>query len=148
MITDSRHVYQNNAKHCSRECKLEAKRRRWAASYKPRKIQVKTCVTCGKSFEAKRAQRKYCSDECYTLAGILRKRVKRKKQPKKKELKNLSEAVFRGLCSVCGVDGVPVVECSECGYLSCRKCINDSGICKICSGMLVASSTSRVPARC
>ena len=129
----------HNAKHCSRDCKLEAKRRRWAASHEPLKIYRKTCVMCGKTFESRRAQRKYCSDECYKSAGRMRKRIERSKHQKKKVAK-VRAHVFRGLCSVCGANDVPVVECLECGYLACRKCRSEYGICNICSGVLFIPS--------
>lgn len=122
----------HNAKHCSRDCKLEAKRRRYAVSHGPRKTYFKVCTVCGESFESKWAIQKYCSDECYRSTTIMRKRVERKKRQKKSR-KGLSSTVFRGLCSVCGADNVPVIECHNCGYLTCRNCSNDLGICKICS---------------
>lgn len=127
----------HNTKHCSRACRLEAKRRRWAASHGPRKIYNRTCVVCGKSFETKLAVQKYCSSKCYKLAWVNKKRSEGKKHRKQRSKKTLSKEVFMGLCSVCGDEDVPVFECTECGYLSCARCRNDLGVCKICSGILL-----------
>lgn len=125
----------HNAKHCSPECRHEAKRRRWAASHGPRKIYHGTCVVCAKPFDTIYAVQKYCSSECYNSARTIRKRVIRRKRKNSIERKVRSEPVFRGLCSVCGADNIPVNECSECGYLACSRCRNDLGICKICIGV-------------
>ena len=120
----------NNAKHCSRECKLESQRRRRTASLGPLKAFSRTCPQCGGSFETRSANKKYCSQECYRLATNERKKAERSKLQKRTQMKE-SE---KGLCSVCGADDVPVSECSECGYLCCVECHDGSGVCSICSG--------------
>jgi predicted nucleic acid-binding Zn ribbon protein len=122
----------NNAKHCSHECKLEAKRRRRIASLEPSRNFSRTCTQCGGPFETRVANKKYCSQECYRLATAERKRVARRKLQKTPRGKR-SEKGFQGLCSVCGADDVPVSECPECGYPSCVKCSDESGMCSICS---------------
>ena len=123
----------HNAKHCSRECKQEAKRKRRISLRGPSKTFSRTCKQCGETFEARTAKKKYCSDECYRLATAERKRAKRGTL-QTKTLKKQSEEVFLGLCSVCGTDDVPVSECPECGYLSCDKCHDESRLCSVCSG--------------
>ena len=127
----------NNAKHCSRECKLESKRRRWKSSRGPSKTSSRTCERCGETFETRTANNKYCSQECYRLTTAERKRAKRGILRKKTRMEQSLEG-FRGLCSVCGADDVPVVECPECGYLSCDKCHDGSRLCGVCSGEQVA----------
>lgn len=142
MFTKTCHICGNefqtkadNAKHCSRECKLEAKRRRRISLRGPSKTFSGTCERCGETFEARAANKKYCSQECHRLTTAERKRAKRGIIQKKTRMEQ-SEEVFPGLCSVCGADDVPVSECPECGYLSCEKCRNPSGLCNICSGVL------------
>ncbi len=124
------HSSAHNTKYCSRECKLESKRRRRIASQGPSKAFKRTCVQCGGSFETRSANKKYCSQECYRLATAARKRAERSKLQRKTQMKE-SE---KGLCSVCGADDVPVSECPECGYLCCVECHDESGMCSICSG--------------
>ncbi len=121
----------HNARYCSHECKLIAKRNRRDASRGPSKTFKKLCIKCGEPFETKVATKRYCSDECYRLATAARKRAKRKKT--RRVTGKLSEDAFQGLCSVCGADDVPVSECPECGYLCCEKCRDKSGICSVCS---------------
>ncbi len=133
----------HNAKHCSHECKLEARRRRRIASLGPSKTFSVTCTQCGGSFETRSANKKYCSPECYRLATVERKRVERSKL-RKKTHRNEFEMGFRGLCSVCGVDDVLVLECPECGYLSCVECYDKSGMCSICSGDPLVLALARV----
>jgi hypothetical protein len=129
----------HNAKQCSPECRHKAKQIRWATLHGPRKTHHKTCMICRESFETIYAVQKYCSSECYKSARTIGKRILRKnKKPKDKIIR--SKPVFRGLCSVCGADDVRVIECSECGHPVCRKCRNDSGVCKICSGVRVVPS--------
>ena len=127
----------HNAKHCSPECRLEAKRRRRAASHGPRKVYSSVCPVCGKPFDTIYAVKKYCSSECYRSARSRMKYVKRKKRNSPSERNIHLKAFFRSLCSVCGANNVPVTECSECGYLVCSNCRNDLGICKICTGTRV-----------
>ncbi len=129
----------NNAKHCSRECKLEAKRRRRISLRGPSKTFSGTCERCGETFETRTANKKYCSQECYRLATAERKRAERG-IIQKKTLEEQSEEGFLGLCSVCGADMVHVSECPECGYLSCEKCRNPSGLCNICLHVLKVSA--------
>jgi hypothetical protein len=101
-------------------------------------------MICGKPFETIYAVQKYCSSECNKSARTMRKRDIRKMKKRTKGKKVRSEAVFRGLCSVCGADDVRVIECSECGYLVCNKCKkNESGVCKICLGVLGAPTIAR-----
>ena len=125
----------NNARYCSRECKLEIKRRRRISLRGPSKVFSKTCERCGETFEASTANKKYCSQECYRLATVERKRAKRGTLETKSG-REQSEEVFLGLCSVCGADDIPVSECPECGYLSCERCCIPSGLCNICVGVL------------
>jgi predicted nucleic acid-binding Zn ribbon protein len=121
----------NNAKHCSQECRLEARRKRRFASLGPTKTILRLCEKCGKSFETKTTYQKFCSDKCYRLATAERKRVERKKR--REVIIQINEDVFLGLCSVCGADDAQVSECRDCGFLSCEDCLNDSGFCRICS---------------
>ena len=123
----------HNARYCSRECKLEKKRRRNTSSRTTLKIVYRTCVHCGDPFETKVYNKKYCSQECNRLATAERKRAKRATYQKKTGTE-LSEELFLGLCSVCGFEEVPVSECPECEYLSCDKCYDKSGLCSVCSG--------------
>ena len=125
----------NNARYCSRECKLETGRRRQTAIRGPPKTYKRLCESCEESFETTATNKKYCSQECNRLAAATRKRAKRG-TPEKKSGREQSEEVFLGLCSVCGADDVPVSECPECGYLSCERCRNLSGLCNICLGVL------------
>jgi len=130
----------HNARYCSRECKLESKRRRRISSQGPSKTLSRTCVRCGDLFEARTANNKYCSQECYRIATAERKRAERGTLRKNTGME-LSKGVFLGLCSVCGADDVSVSECPECGFLSCGKCRNPSGLCSICSGVLKVPAT-------
>jgi hypothetical protein len=123
----------HNAKHCSRECRLEAKRRRRAASQGPAKSSNRTCLQCSLIFDTRTANKKYCSQECYRLATAARKRFERG-TPQKRTPRKRSEEGFQGLCSVCGADEGLVSECPKCGYPSCIKCFDESGVCSICSG--------------
>jgi hypothetical protein len=123
-----------NTRYCSRECRLEARRRRSAASRGLPKTLKRMCENCGERFETIGVYRKYCSDECRQLATVKRKRAKREKKQGTKG--HSSEDVFIGLCSVCGADTVFVSECPECGFLSCEKCRNLSGLCNICLRVL------------
>ena len=122
-----------NSRYCSRECKLEIKRRRIKSSRGPSKTLHRICVWCGAPFETKVYNKKYCSQECNHLATAERKRTKRATLQKKTGIK-LSEGLFLGLCSVCGSDDVLVLDCPECGYLSCGNCHDKLGICSVCSG--------------
>jgi predicted nucleic acid-binding Zn ribbon protein len=123
----------HNAKHCSRECKLESRRIRRMSLRGPSKTYSRTCERCGDPFETTIANKKYCSQECYRIATAERKRAERGTL-QKTSLKNQAMKVFLGLCSVCGADAVPVSECPECGYLSCEECHDKTGICGVCSG--------------
>ena len=115
-----------NAKHCSHECRLEAKRRRRKVSHKEsRKTYQKDCVLCGKQFDSKWILQKYCSSECYREAGVIRKRLLRGNSRNTVKRKRISRVTFRGLCSICGAEDVPVQVCSTCGYLSCKNCHNN-----------------------
>jgi len=125
----------HNAKHCSRECKLEARRRRRISSRGKTKTFSRTCERCGNRFETRSANKKYCMPECYRLATAERKRAERGTL-QKNTLKELYEKFLLGLCSVCGADDVHVSECPECGYLCCEKCRNQSGLCNICVHLL------------
>jgi predicted nucleic acid-binding Zn ribbon protein len=120
----------NNAKHCSKECRLEAKRRRRSASRGSPKTIKKICDRCGKSYETKLTIQKFCSDECYRLASAERKRVKREKR--REIVIKPNEDMFLDLCSICGAENVPVSECRTCGFLCCGECLNDSGLCRVC----------------
>ena len=125
----------HNAKHCSRECKLEAKRRRRISSLGPSKTFNKECERCGETFETRTTNKKYCSRECYRLATAERKRAERSTRHQKTP-KSKSEKAFLSLCSVCWSEMVPVSECLECGYLNCDKCSDAraSELCGVCSG--------------
>ncbi len=123
----------HNAKHCSPECKLEAKRRRWISSRGSSKTINKKCERCGVAFETGTANKKYCAQECYRIATLERKRAERGTR-QQKALKGKSEKGFMSLCSVCGTEMVPVSECPECGYLSCDNCSDKTGLCSVCSG--------------
>ena len=122
----------NNAKNCSRGCKLEWRRSRRLSLQGPSKTFNKTCERCGETYEARTANKKYCSQECYRITTVERKRVRRR-TIQKETPKGQSEKAFLDLCSVCGVEEVPVSECPKCEYLSCRKCYDKSGVCSVCS---------------
>ena len=139
VITKSCHIcgkeFQSsahNAKHCSRDCKLEAKRRRRQSSRGPMKTFSKECKRCGEAFETRSSSKKYCSQECYRVATAERKRTERNTRQQRTP-KSHSEETFLSLCSVCGTEMVPVSECSECGYLNCEDCNDESELCGVCS---------------
>jgi len=113
----------SNAKHCSRECRLEARRQRSKARRDPAKTYSKTCLLCGKNFEATNNKTKYCSLDCYKMMGIISKRKKRKTE---------ADELLVDICSVCGVERVPVRECHICSHMYCEKCGKTIGICNIC----------------
>ena len=113
----------SNAKYCSRECRLEARRQRLRVRKSPPKIYSKTCLTCEKNFEATNKNTRYCSLECYKMMGIISKRKMRKTE---------AEVLLLDICSVCGAERVSVRECHICGHLYCEKCGNTMGICNIC----------------
>ncbi len=123
----------HNAKHCSRDCKLAAKRRRRQSSRGPLKTFSKECKRCGEAFDTRTYSKKYCSQECYRVATAERKRAERRTRQQRTP-KGQSEEAFLSLCSVCGADEVPVLECHECGYLNCVKCSDESELCSLCSG--------------
>ena len=122
----------HNAKHCSRECRLEAKRRRWVSSRGPSKTINKRCGRGGEVFETRIASKKYCSQECYRIATAERKRAERGTRHQRAP-EGKSEKGFMSLCSVCGAEMVPVSECPECGYLNCMDCSDESDLCGVCS---------------
>lgn len=123
----------HNARYCSRECKLEVKRRRNKADRGPLKHFKRECECCGKSFETRVANKKFCSQECYRSATIERKRVKRGISRSRAADRVSGKEAYLGLCSVCGAENTAVAECRECGFLSCEYCHNQFGICPICS---------------
>lgn len=124
----------HNARYCSRECKLEVKRRRNKAAGGPLKPLIRECEYCGKSFETRVANKKYCSQECYRSATSERKRVKRGISRSQAADRLSGKGALLGLCSVCGAENTAVAVCPECGFLSCDSCHNPFGICNICSG--------------
>lgn len=104
-------------------------------------MTLNTCIVCGKKFEAVKATKKYCSDECMKQAR--NKRAKENKpMPEKQCL--LCKAFFspktpaanqRSCCYDCMPDGVQLRrgdflaklklqrggECQRCGYNKCIK---------------------------
>ena len=60
--------FKGRAKYCSHDCKLKARRLRYATKAEKAKV-VKVCPICGTEFKGNN-QTKYCSDECYELAHL------------------------------------------------------------------------------
>ena len=59
--------FTGRAKYCSHECKLKARRSRYAAKAEKAKV-VKVCPICGNEFTGT-SKDKYCSNECSKLAN-------------------------------------------------------------------------------
>ena len=60
--------FTGRAKYCSHECKLKARRSRYATKAEKAKV-VKVCPICGNEFKGT-SKDKYCSNECYELAHL------------------------------------------------------------------------------
>lgn len=58
--------FTGRAKYCSHECKLKARRSRYATKAEKAKV-VKVCPICGTEFKGT-SKDKYCSDECANTA--------------------------------------------------------------------------------
>jgi hypothetical protein len=107
------------------------KRQKWGGAKIPTKTYQKICYVCGKSFETKILVKKYCSQDCY-------KKGKRKsKGGDWSERENHSSNLgFIDLCSVCGAEKIYVAECQKCGFLACNNCLDNLGMCSICTSKL------------
>ena len=87
----------SNAKYCSRECRMEARKQRSRAGRSPPKTYKKICLLCGKNFEATNKKTRYCFLDCYKMMGIISKRKKKKTE---------AEELLLDICSVCGAASV------------------------------------------
>lgn len=60
--------FTGRAKYCSHDCKLKARRLRYATKAEKAKV-VKVCPICGTEFKGT-SKDKYCSDECAKSANL------------------------------------------------------------------------------